>query len=80
MYKLVSSAAAKKVENMEEANKSSTEKTPGVVIYGNSRLSDRVNAFQQKAEQHKSKQLSNPFSGHMDSGATKKPLDVNDPK
>lgn len=37
-------------------------KTP-IKIYGNTALSDRVAAFNQKATEHKKKQLVNPFSG-----------------
>ena len=59
--------------------KPSDEKNPGIKIYGNSSLLERVNAFQQNAEQHKSKQLSNPFSNHEGSGS-KKQMDINDPK
>lgn len=44
----------------------------GVKIFGNLDLSDRVNMFQQKAEQHQKKQQLNPFSGSFDRVAAAK--------
>lgn len=58
----------------------SDEKKP-IRIFGNDSLSSRVNAFQQKAEEHKEKQKVNPFSGSFDAvAAAKQKLNKEDPK
>lgn len=55
-----------------------SSKSP-VKIYGNDALSTRVALFQQRAEDHKKKQKSNPFSAVGGSNLNRPQLDKNDP-
>ena len=62
-----------------ESKSSALNRLPGV--YGNTPLSSRVTAFQEKVDSHKEKQKSNPFSGNFDAVASaKQKLSKDDPK
>lgn len=51
-----------------------------IKIYGNTGLSTRVAQFQQKAEKHKEKQATNPFSGEWKGPTVKNVFDKSDPR
>jgi len=57
---------------------SNVNRLPG--LYGNTDLGSRITMFQEKAEQHKEKQKTNPFSGSFDAVASaKQKLNKEDP-
>jgi len=62
--------------NPEESN--AVNRLPG--LYGNPDLGSRISKFQEKADQHKQKQKTNPFSGSFDAvAAAKQKLSKEDP-
>jgi len=64
---------------MTEPEDNKAARLPGV--YGLQNLGSRITMFQEKAEQHKEKQKSNPFSGSFDGvEAAKQKLNKEDPK
>jgi hypothetical protein len=64
---------------MAEADQS--DRKEPIKIYGNDRLTDRVQLFQQQAEKHKSAQKKNPFSSQYDKNAvTSTGMNKDDPR